>query len=78
MAHAFLSGPNTKRTWFCTKVPYESRKAAKIALERIKVRDAETAEMGRGTLHIYKCKHCGKFHLGHWPPKGQQVFGGLR
>lgn len=78
MAHAFLAGPPAKRTWFCTKAPHESRREAKIALSRITVLNHDTAEMGKGTLGIYRCQHCGKFHLGHRPPKGLAVLRGLR
>ena len=65
MAHAYLNGPSTPRTWKCTKVGFNTRKEAVRTLVSLRNHDHNLTDHGKGKLQVYKCKSCPLFHHGN-------------
>ncbi len=53
-----------------SKIRYSTEQAAQQAKS-----DLRSRKPGRISMHYYKCKFCGGFHIGHMP---QQMLAGLR
>ena len=65
MAHAYLkAGTAVQVIQRCKKIAWESRRAAFSAKNRAR-KDPGVTAVGVGTLHVYRCKICGGWHLGH-------------
>lgn len=47
------------------KLRYDTKADAKRAAKR-------SEQHGCGRLHVYRCGHCGRFHLGHKPTQAYQ------
>jgi len=59
-----MSSARGRKRKECTgKIGYETQHDAIMALRRVSISD----------LHSYKCRFCGKWHLGHVPWKVRKI-----
>lgn len=66
---ATVSSKRHRRRKACErKKRYATQEEAAQAMRRSR------ADYGDNKLHTYGCRHCGKFHVGHWPKGVKQSY----